>query len=70
MEKKEKKLFAVFVITVVCVAIIVGVSVYYGTKSSEEKGSSANVSKPDLVAILVMPKEISGIIRNQRNHRK
>jgi len=50
MEKKEKKLFAVFVITVVCVAIIVGVSVYYGTKSSEEKGSSANVKKPPATA--------------------
>ena len=41
MEKKEKKLYAVFVVVLVCVALIVGVSVHYGTKSANSDNSKA-----------------------------
>ena len=43
MEQKEKKMFAVFIAVVVCVAVVVGVSVYYGTRPSDSQ--SSNVSK-------------------------
>lgn len=42
MDKKTKKLYSVFIAIVICVAIIVGLSVYYGTKSSQS-GSSGQV---------------------------
>ena len=42
MEQREKKLFAVFIAAIVCVSIIVGVSVYYGTKPSDSGSSTVN----------------------------
>ncbi len=45
MENKKVKLYATFIFTVVLVAVIVGVSVHYGTKPSKD-GSSGQVKVP------------------------
>eukprot|EP00794_Sanderia_malayensis_P013927 gene13927-15378_t len=42
--RKDAKLYGAFILTIIIVAVVVGVSVYYGTRPSDSKGSA--MAKP------------------------